>query len=56
MKSKRLYKKIGVKVKDVHEDQLKPIRIYYISGAALGFEIDGAKSNLVSKIGVISGS
>ena len=29
---------------------------YHFSGAALGFEIDGAKSNLVSKIGVISGS
>ena len=26
------------------------------AGAALGFEIDGAKGNLVSKIGVISGS
>ena len=28
----------------------------YHPGAALGFEIDGAKGNLVSKIGVISGS
>ena len=31
-------------------------KLEYVTGTALGFEIDGAKSNLVSKIGVISGS